>query len=345
MMNAKTNTPISLPIEPFHLYLQAVRRDALFHAFVAAYLIAGLLTSIVAGVPRKFIPITYSGLLLTTTMPTLLLLTMCALGVRALTERSPLKTFGASLFGPNAMASIILFLSVTVFAGTFVSIKTMLTDVLPFYADPFLASLDRLIHGQDVWRYTAAIFPRGLVTPLGAMYFLGWTVAGWGAVLAVLFIPRLQRLRSQYIWTFMLTWALLGSLVAGAVISAGPIFYNHVTGDEHFEPLATYLSEASPMLAWGRAFLWRSHLGVEGVTGAAISAFPSMHLAQATLIALLAKQINRWAFAGALVFLAVIQFGSVHLGWHYAVDGYFSIIATILIWKVVGATLARRVRN
>lgn len=31
--------------------------------------------------------------------------------------------------------------------------------------------------------------------------------------------------------------------------------------------------------------------------------------------------------------------GSVHLGWHYAIDGYVSILAVIVIWKAVGWTL------
>jgi hypothetical protein len=49
-----------------------------------------------------------------------------------------------------------------------------------------------------------------------------------------------------------------------------------------------------------------------------------------------------WTAAG---FCAVILFGSVHLGWHYAVDGYFSIIATVAIWKIVGWALSRKGRR
>jgi len=33
--------------------------------------------------------------------------------------------------------------------------------------------------------------------------------------------------------------------------------------------------------------------------------------------------------------------GSVHLGWHYAVDGYLSIVLTVLLWRVVGHFVAR----
>ena len=32
----------------------------------------------------------------------------------------------------------------------------------------------------------------------------------------------------------------------------------------------------------------------------------------------------------------VIWIGSIHLGWHYAVDGLVSIALTIVIWKLMG---------
>jgi hypothetical protein len=37
----------------------------------------------------------------------------------------------------------------------------------------------------------------------------------------------------------------------------------------------------------------------------------------------------------------VILVGSVHLGWHYALDGYASIVAVIVLWHAVGRGLRR----
>jgi hypothetical protein len=41
------------------------------------------------------------------------------------------------------------------------------------------------------------------------------------------------------------------------------------------------------------------------------------------------------------VFALVILIGSVHLAWHYAVDGYAAVIAVGCLWVVVGAVLRR----
>lgn len=43
-----------------------------------------------------------------------------------------------------------------------------------------------------------------------------------------------------------------------------------------------------------------------------------------------------WVKWAGIANCALILFGSVLLGWHYAIDGYFSIAATIVIWKIVG---------
>ena len=42
---------------------------------------------------------------------------------------------------------------------------------------------------------------------------------------------------------------------------------------------------------------------------------------------------------GGGLFLLSIQVGSVHLGWHYAVDGYASMILTVLLWWGIGKLL------
>jgi hypothetical protein len=52
-------------------------------------------------------------------------------------------------------------------------------------------------------------------------------------------------------------------------------------------------------------------------------------------------RINRWIGITFSVFAVLIQIGSVHLAWHYAIDGYLAGIAAAAIWYAVGRALRR----
>jgi hypothetical protein len=81
-------------------------------------------------------------------------------------------------------------------------------------------------------------------------------------------------------------------------------------------------------------------LGARGSThltvGGGISAMPSVHNGLAVLFSIAAFKIDRtagWVFAA---YALLIWIGSIHLGWHYALDGLVSAALTILIWRAMG---------
>ena len=327
-------------------YLDHVRRDAAFYGFVAAYAIAGLLIGSAAGVPHKVLPLSYF-VGAAQSFPLALALGVATTGVWSLRSREPLAAWRSSIvraFSPHVVAGVLLFVTLCLFMAVFSSIKQMLTDVAPFFADPYLADLDARLHWQDPWLITTAAMPLRLMPALEALYLGTWGLMLVVSMLAVLFVPAMQPVRAQYVWTFLLVWSVLGNVLAAAVMSAGPVFYENVTGDPRFAGLIAYLERNSGQ-GLIQTFLWSAYSGNEpGVVGAGISAFPSMHVASATMCALVAANAHRWLRWAGVAYCAVIMFGSVHLGWHYAVDGYFSIAATVLIWKVVGWAQSTRRR-
>ena len=82
--------------------------------------------------------------------------------------------------------------------------------------------------------------------------------------------------------------------------------------------------------------LWRNYAKGGMVAGSGISAMPSMHVAVATLFALVTWRVRRWLGVVMMVYAFAIMIGSVQLGWHYAVDGYLGAAGMIAIWWGAG---------
>jgi hypothetical protein len=165
-----------------------------------------------------------------------------------------------------------------------------------------------------------------------------------------------RRLRMQFLLSSILAWALLGNVAATLLSSAGPCFYALIGGGDIFAPLMTYLNDVvdgglNLIALTAQDFLWSKYHAGEFVVGSGISAAPSMHVATTWLIARLCQarasqagtsgaHSRRLAIA-AWILLGCVLVASVHLGWHYAVDGYLGIAAAWAIWRAVGWLLKR----
>jgi membrane-associated phospholipid phosphatase len=128
--------------------------------------------------------------------------------------------------------------------------------------------------------------------------------------------------------------------------SAGPCYFGQITGlPDPYLPLMTYLNDADQVhRVWAlgaQAALWHNYALREFTMVSGISAMPSMHVALATLFALVCWRTKRWLGIVMSIYAVLIMIGSVHLGWHYAIDGYAGIGGMIAIWRLVGWALAR----
>jgi hypothetical protein len=234
------------------------------------------------------------------------------------------------------------------FGATFVNLKMLIPAIQPFSWDPTFAEWDRLLHGgTHPWQWLQPIIGHPYVTSFVNAVYHSWFFLTYGVLLWQVADTTRPRLRMQYLLSFLLIWALLGNAAAIMLSSAGPVYFGRITGlADPFAPLMDYLrqaSEVTPVPALGvQDMLWRTYAAKGLAIGGGISAMPSLHVAIAFSFVLLAKSVDRRLTIAAAVFAALILIGSVHLGWHYAIDGYVAILMTWVIWRAVGWLLDRR---
>lgn len=227
-----------------------------------------------------------------------------------------------------------LAIMVLLFARAFSSFKSSISRLNPFWADPWLIELDHLTFGTDPWRLSHA-----LLGPMGTLildriyilwFFMMFLTMGWFC------FTRNAKLQIRGLLCYLLSWGLLGGVAAVAMSSAGPCFYEQFYGDNRFAPMMANLNavnaETPLFAARSMQFLIKS-LGVDRF-GSGISAMPSMHVTIAMLSFLVTLTYSRSIALKVVsgLFALAIMVGSVHLGWHYAWDGIFGIIAVTVFW-------------
>ncbi len=233
------------------------------------------------------------------------------------------------------------------FFSIFSSIKALIPVLNPFAWDPALAAWDRALHGGvDAWALMHPLLGYPIATTVINFLYQCWLFIVYGMLVWQAFTLRDPRLRAQFLLSFVLVWMLIGSLAATLLSSVGPVYYGRITGlEDPFVPLMDYLKAANEVFpVWALEVqdrLWESYTQQSNYLGAGISAMPSIHVATAVLFALTTWRANRvvgWIFT---VYAGLVLIGSVHLAWHYALDGYLAIVLTYLLWRAAGWWVAR----
>lgn len=231
------------------------------------------------------------------------------------------------------------------FTSAYTSIKSLISLVHPFSYDEAFYRIDRAMHfGVDPWRIT-----HGVLSNHWATFFIDWTYKVWFLVMYGFNIWNLFRLnepdrRFQFFLSYFLIWLVGGSVMAIFLSSAGPCYYQDIVGVPAYAELFTRLADQQVSLTaqWdagkifaleGQGILWEQYAKGAASFGSGISAMPSMHVAIVTLMALSAFEAHRIFGLIMTAYAACILIGSVHLGWHYAIDGYLSIVLTIALWR------------
>lgn len=240
------------------------------------------------------------------------------------------------------MARLAPILLMPFFFSSFSVLKMLLPRYIPFWLDEPFAQIDKfLFFGYQPWELTHAIF-----TTSSATHVIHNLYALWVFLLSVVivgfafFAPRIERAR--FFLAFSGAWVFLGFIGAWLGSSAGPCFAAllGIPSAPEFAGLMEKLAQAHRdtnggmgALAW-QNMLWEGYTSQIYQFGRGISAMPSLHNAIAVLYVFVGFRFGKllgWVMAGYAV---IIFIGSVHLAWHYAVDGIVAAFAMWGIWKV-----------
>lgn len=203
--------------------------------------------------------------------------------------------------------------------------------------DNAFVAWDRAIFfGRDAWEVFQPVLGFPVVTAFLALLYQLWFLLPYPGVLFFAFARIDHTVRRQFFLTYVLSWTLIGGLMATALASVGPCFVGPLLGDPRFDDQMAYLNAANEQVpvmtlkVQGMLLEWFA-ADANGL-GCGITAMPSMHCAIAFLYWIAVRRLSsRWgAFFGVFFFITWVS--SVHLAYHYAVDGLVSLVAVAAIW-------------
>ncbi len=329
--------------------LTGFRRHALLYGFAAVVMATALTEAWVLNLPFDFQMVKlFSG-------PVLLILCVMIIAglvlevirlARSGYRGSVVVALGQKLrddyFAPTRISNAVhafLFMSSYMVGYTF--IKKSIATANPFAWDATFAAWDKAVHFG--WQ------PQELLSFLNVTFItfvLNVNYNIWFFVMFVLwfwqgFSGQDTRLRLHFLLGFTLTW-FLGTCILGTIFSSvGPCFYGRLLpGEDPFAGAITWLQTANASYPiWSINVmneLWKNYeTGVGLVNG--ISAMPSMHVGTSVLFAKLGfASGKRWLGWLLTAFASMIMIGSVHLTWHYAVDGYAGALIAVFGWWLAG---------
>ncbi len=210
-------------------------------------------------------------------------------------------------------------------------LKSFLHLVNPRTWDAQLYAWDqRIFFGISPGRFFGALLPtppllRAIDTIYSGFYFvlvIGYTAIAFGL------LPVTRKF--AFAAAFVFLW-VGGTVLYIAVPSWGPVF----VFSEDFRPALAHM----PITVYVQKILFgeisslvSNPLGRRRIELGSVAAFPSMHLAEMTLLALASRPISHVWFRWNLALVAVMLFGSVVTGFHYLLDGYAGIALALLSW-------------
>ena len=220
--------------------------------------------------------------------------------------------------------------------------KSLVQYINPYQWDMYFYEMDIWLHGgvlpHEILLSLTPLneFSTLMILKLSYMFwFFVMIIAYW----YVIFIDGNRVHRDRFLWASSICWVLLGGFSALYFSSVGPVFWHDFYPDL-VDPYVL-LNEKVDKL-WGvigvntSEYLLTAARDETIIDVNGISAMPSMHVSVTMFVMLYGYLKSRDLGTCLLIYTGLILSGSICLAWHYAVDGYYSMIATLLIWWLVG---------
>jgi hypothetical protein len=249
--------------------------------------------------------------------------------------------------GARFLTVLMPFCCLALVIATYNVFKALLLPSAGFWFGRYISVGDRAIFGIDAWQLTHRFLPSPWFTQTIDLLYHGWFLPMVVGVTLCSFANPRSLLGWRYLTSYLLLWTVQGSLIAYLLPAAGPALHAAMTqGPSRFHALTAMLATQNSYLvahgAPGLTSIGLQHglialFGSPVVTlGGGISAMPSMHNAMAVLFACGAWSLRRWLGIVTSAYALLIWIGSVHLGWHYALDGIVACVLTVATWIGVG---------
>ena len=279
-------------------------------------------------------------LLKVTSITLLIFFPLYYLGIRLKKKGAPAKSIKASLryIGDHFLNRVNLFEFFRILAALkivmtiYCTIKQAIPIINPALYDDILWKIDKFIHfGFSPTLLSLKLFSATAITSfIDSTYIIWYFFKIPFLIIFIWFVD--QEKRNHFFSAYFLLW-MAGGLLAVLFPSVGPVYkYPDLFAGLNI-PHASALQKQ----------LWTHYNGIlhhpenfrtfvyEGV-----AAFPSLHVAVIALFCIFSRELNKTLFIFMLCYTLIVQTGSVHLGWHYAVDGYFGMLLAFFCYFVTG---------
>ena len=224
-----------------------------------------------------------------------------------------------------------------VFMYVFANLKAAIPVLNPLSWDIYFSHLDEVLHfGTQPWVWLQPLLGYAPITFLININYNLWFLVTWMMWVHFAFADRPSELRTRFFLSFFAMWIFIGGVLAIWFSSGGPCFYGRLgfTPDPYADLMAYLRGVNEVVPIWALPVqdeLWQGYVD-NSVIVRGISAMPSMHNGSALLFALAGYQVSRFAGHLLTAHAILIFIGSIHLGWHYAVDSYLAWMLTLAIW-------------